>query len=124
MAKQDLFKGETMGIVVCRREAVTIDVSLMGLGVIWQCTVVYSLWGSPIRSQTLSLTKALLLEQWFLYHEVVRIIWVCFGQAEVDPFAKEESTHYPLCYSLKRASGALGQNALAHPSCAFFILSH
>ncbi|XP_043992837.1 uncharacterized protein LOC122842759 [Gambusia affinis] len=53
--------------------------------------------------------------EWSLHSDVVSLIWDLFGQAEVDLFATEESTHCPLWFSLTGAAGALGQDALAHP---------
>ncbi|XP_037536617.1 uncharacterized protein LOC119413633 [Nematolebias whitei] len=53
--------------------------------------------------------------EWSLHRDIVLMIWDRFGQAEIDLFATEESTQCPLWYSLTGASGALGQDALAHP---------
>lgn len=53
--------------------------------------------------------------EWSLHHDVVRRIWDMFGQAGVDLFASRESAHCPQWFSLSGASGALGQDALAHP---------
>ncbi|XP_014827275.1 PREDICTED: uncharacterized protein LOC106916513 [Poecilia mexicana] len=53
--------------------------------------------------------------EWSLHSDIIRLIWDLFGQAEVDLFATEESTHCHLWFSLTGAAGALGQDALAHP---------
>lgn len=53
--------------------------------------------------------------EWYLHPEVVQRIWSLFGQAEVDLFASEGSTHCPLWFSLTGGLGSLGQDALAHP---------
>ncbi|XP_077395323.1 uncharacterized protein LOC144031774 [Festucalex cinctus] len=53
--------------------------------------------------------------EWRLHPEVVRMIWSCFGTAEVDLFASEASTHCPLWFSLNEATSPLGLDALAQP---------
>lgn len=53
--------------------------------------------------------------EWYLHPEVVQRIWSLFGQAEVDLFASEGSTHCPLWFSLTGGLGSLAQDALAHP---------
>lgn len=60
--------------------------------------------------------------EWSLHPEVVRKIWDLFGQAEVDLFASEVSTHCPLWYSLHGVPGPLGRDALAHqwPQCLLY----
>lgn len=60
--------------------------------------------------------------EWSIHPEVVQRIWGVFGQAEVDLFASEESTHCPLWFSLTRVPGPLGWDALAHqwPQCLLY----
>ncbi len=49
-----------------------------------------------------------------LHPQVVGRIWDLFGEAEVDLFASEESTHCPFRFSRIEESSPLGQDALAH----------
>ncbi|XP_051505143.1 uncharacterized protein LOC127412641, partial [Myxocyprinus asiaticus] len=50
--------------------------------------------------------------EWRLHPQVVQLIWSRFGQAQVDLFASQESSHCPLWYALTEAP--LGIDTLAH----------
>ncbi|XP_061590737.1 uncharacterized protein LOC133456285 [Cololabis saira] len=51
---------------------------------------------------------------WRLHPQVVRMIWDRYGEARVDLFASECTTHCPLWFSLAETSAPLGMDALAN----------
>lgn len=51
---------------------------------------------------------------WKLHPEVVKQIWLRFGQATVDVYASRENAQCPLFYSLHDQRAPLGVDALAH----------
>ncbi len=52
--------------------------------------------------------------EWMLNRQTVSQIWDLFGKAEVDLFASQESSQYPLWFSLTFPT-TLGIDAFAHP---------
>lgn len=49
--------------------------------------------------------------EWRLHPQVVQLIWEQFGDAHVDLFASECSTHCPLWFSLPETSAPLGRGS-------------
>ncbi|KAM3877835.1 uncharacterized protein col7a1 [Diretmus argenteus] len=50
---------------------------------------------------------------WRLHPQIVDAIWARFGEAQVDLFALQETTHCPLWYSIVGQAGTLGVDGLA-----------
>lgn len=66
----------------------------------------------------------LLPGEWRLYPDVVQLIWQQFGNAEVDLFASELTTHCCRWFARTKTSNTLGQGALAHewPNCLLYTV--
>ena len=83
---------------VCSRVTITTDASEAGWGALWENHPARGQWG-PF---------------WRLHPEIVETIWARFGEAQVDLFASQETTHCPLWYSIAGPAGTLGVDGLAH----------
>ena len=52
--------------------------------------------------------------EWRLHPQVVQMMWDWYGEAQVNLFASEYTTHRPLWFSLAETSAPLGIDALAN----------
>ncbi len=52
--------------------------------------------------------------EWQLHPEIVQLIWNTYRPADVDLFAKIQSTQCPRWFSLSKEAGSLGLDVMAH----------
>ena len=116
-----LLQGVPLGSVPARREVVTTDASLQGLGAVWQKRSVQGVWGSQWRGHHINVSELrtvyLALKHFLPFlrekHVLVRTHSTS-GVSHVNHQGGARTTRCPLWFSLAETSAPLGRDALAN----------